>query len=183
MVKFSRLEVSIGVVGTLVAFCVTYYFSYTSGESNQRALLIDTLSKYRSFYEEVNANSAIACDSEGKLRGLYDSQYNSMLPVIKEDIEAPYDNPCPTRAVLSPPTNITVDFSGGWETWDDFMNDPEPSMSLQFPEGILLYPIDDEWKNAIIGWRTQLVEAKEKAAKLCAGKEDCNVEIKAAPQQ
>ena len=166
------------MIGTILAFMATNYWSYTSGRNNGRSLLIDTLSKYRAFYDEVQKEHKIACGQDGKLRGLYLSQFKSMLPVIEDEIEPPYDNPCPDSQPQRP-TNFRVSFFKGWETWEEFLKDPEPHMSLTFPEGVLIYPIGDEWRDAIINWHEQIVEAKEEALKQCPEGKSCEYTLKA----
>jgi hypothetical protein len=94
------------VIGTIVAFFATNYWSYVSGQDSQRSLLIETLSRYREFYDEVQENHLVACNNDRQLQGLYLSQYKSMLPVINEEIHPPYDNPCPLIKPPRPPSNL-----------------------------------------------------------------------------
>ena len=166
MSKFKKWKnISISIIFTLLAFIASNYWSYTSGRDSGRSLLIDTLSKYRAFYDEVQKNHKIACGQDGKLRGLYLSQFKSMLPVIENEIQPPYDNPCPSLLPPAAPTVFRISFCETWETWEEFLNDPNPHMSLNFPEGVLSYPIDDKWRDAIINWREQIIAAKKKAVK------------------
>ena len=149
------------MIGAIVAFIVSNYLSYVSGRSGEQALLIETMSNYRNFYSEVQKDHKIACDESGNLRGLYLTQFNSMLPVIKGEIQAPYDNPCPSLSQPMPPKLLKINFCESWETWDDFINDPDPHMSLNFPSGVLYYPLGEEWRSAIIEWNNEITRLKE----------------------
>jgi len=177
LIEFKKWYVSIGVLGTILVFIATNYWSYTAGGNSERTLLINTLSQYRSFYDEVRKKYKIACGRDGKLQGLYLSQFNSMLPVIEDEIESPYDNPCPSLSPPSPVKNIS--FCQKWETWEEFLKDPEPSMSLNFKDATIIYPLDDEWKKTIINWHEQMLEAKAIADKQCPEGEPCTYKFKA----
>ena len=166
MSKFKKWKnISISIIFTLLAFIASNYWSYTSGRDSGRSLLIDTLAKYRAFYDEVQKEHKIACGQDGKLRGLYLSQFNSMLPVIEDKIQPPYDNPCPSLFPPAAPTGFKISACMTWETWEEFLKDPEPSMAFSFPEGVLIYPIGDKWRDAIINWHEKKVAAKKKAIK------------------
>ena len=159
IIEVKKWHVSIGVLGTVIAFILSNYWSYSSGQDTNRALLIDTLAKYNDFFQEVRKNQNIACD-HGQLRGLYLPRFNSMLPVIKGEVVAPYDTPCPVNALApSPPTKMRIEFNTKWDTWDDFKNDPSPFMTFEVGDvGILALTIDDEWKQFLIKWRNEAAE-------------------------
>ncbi len=167
------------VVATLIAFMLTNYWSYENGSKSGEALLIDTMSRYRSFYEEVRANPKIACGKDGKLRGLYLSQYNSMLPVIEGEVTPPYDNPCPNPGPPAPPKTLKLNICKSWDTWDDFLADPNPSMGINiFDSGSIMYPLDEEWRNSIIKWHDEGEKARQEALKKCPEGKSCETEIK-----
>ena len=174
MIRFSTFQITIGTVGALVAFIVSNYWAYHAGSNADDSLLIDTMSKYRAFYEEVREKHKVVCDDGGNLKGLYLAQYRSMLPVVNDQIEAPYDNPCPKLiAVPEAPKNLELatHFGNKWSTWQEFLQDDDPSMVFSFGDKSIVYPIDEAWRDIIIEWHDQT----EKYSADCDEGKDCTL--------
>jgi hypothetical protein len=135
------------------AFGATNFWSYSQGRQTGDALLIETLERYRAFYEEVRAAPDKACDpATDQLTGLYRMQYDSMLPVIADQIVAPYDNPCPVSAP-KPPENLVATVCSGWTSWEDFLSDSTPTISMDFGGVVGVFAMSPESKASILAWR------------------------------
>ncbi|MCW9014241.1 MAG: hypothetical protein OQL06_10690 [Gammaproteobacteria bacterium] len=174
LIEVSKWKISIGIIGTIVAFLLSNFWSYSSGQNSNRSLLIDTLSKYNDFYIEVRKNEKTACEN-GQLRGLYLSRFNSMLPVIQGEIKAPYDTPCPlTPLALKPPTLTGIEFNTKWESWDEFKSNPNPHMTFALGKlGILAVPLDEDWKIFITKWRNDIIKRIEEGTMKCPSDRPC----------
>ena len=149
--KWPRIWAVICTLGAVAAFGFSNYWSYQQGRQSGDSLLIETLDRYSNFFAEVRSNADAACDAEHQLQGLYRMRYESMLPVIGEEIAAPYDNPCPLP--LAPPGPVrNLRICKSWESIDEFTSDPALTIPLQVADHVLLVSVNANAKDAFIDW-------------------------------